>query len=545
MTIKCPNCGNLIMDGTDYCPSCGQTFTVPASETQSYDLLENTVILPIALGDTPDHGMTCPSCGEPITSNMRFCRNCGYNLTAPAAEPVVEPITAAVPATETPTIEPLDHTTELPAAPEETPDKELVCPSCGEPITPGMRFCRNCGYDLMIPVTEPVVEPITAAVPATETPTIEPLDHTTELPAAPEETPDKELVCPSCGEPITPGMRFCRNCGYDLMTPVTEPVVEPIPVEEPPVVKPIPETKPDKKPAPVPGPPNTKPAGSQTAPVSEPSKVSKPDRSKIIIFILLAVIALLAALLLGKGCSTSPGPKPAGSESSDSGETTETDPTDDPGTEQYVDLSDAINDIRFMGRLLNGKESSETGMYEHWYEDSANSLFGYGNYPGNTTVDDFWIYDTGYSLFGVYVGQSIEDAASELKLRGWKVNMESSTYNDYVLGDDTVGLLLSDGKVMRIDFTREYTKEDEHKVEEDKEPAKTNGVIGTAYVKVNRIRKRSGPSLNASYGSSRANKGDVYDVYEIVTSQGYTWYRIGASTWIADQDGKWIRYTAN
>jgi membrane protease subunit (stomatin/prohibitin family) len=49
------------------------------------------------------------------------------------------------------------------------------CPSCGNPLTPGAKFCANCGQKLN---------------------------------AAP--------VCPGCGQPVEPGAKFCANCGTKL-----------------------------------------------------------------------------------------------------------------------------------------------------------------------------------------------------------------------------------------------------------------------------------------------------------------------------------------
>ena len=43
-----------------------------------------------------------------------------------------------------------------------------TCPSCGQPVTSGAKFCSNCGA---------------------------------------------KLVCPECGQPRTPGAKFCPNCG--------------------------------------------------------------------------------------------------------------------------------------------------------------------------------------------------------------------------------------------------------------------------------------------------------------------------------------------
>ena len=46
-----------------------------------------------------------------------------------------------------------------------------VCPSCGQAISSGAKFCSNCGA---------------------------------------------RLVCSNCGQPITPGAKFCSNCGNKL-----------------------------------------------------------------------------------------------------------------------------------------------------------------------------------------------------------------------------------------------------------------------------------------------------------------------------------------
>ena len=48
-----------------------------------------------------------------------------------------------------------------------------VCPSCGQAVQPGAKFCMNCGAKLA-------------------------------------------AVCPSCGQPIQPGAKFCMFCGQKL-----------------------------------------------------------------------------------------------------------------------------------------------------------------------------------------------------------------------------------------------------------------------------------------------------------------------------------------
>lgn len=55
------------------------------------------------------------------------------------------------------------------------------------------------------------------------------------------------------------------------------------------------------------------------------------------------------------------------------------------------------------------------------------------------------------------------------------------------------------------------------------------------------IKIRIQPSTSALEENKRAKKGEVYDYYEVVENEGYTWYRIGDFGWIADQDGEWIK----
>jgi len=54
-----------------------------------------------------------------------------------------------------------------------------TCPGCGKPVTPGKKFCSNCGAPAA-PVTAP---------------------------------PPPSSVCAACGNPIKPGAKFCGKCG--------------------------------------------------------------------------------------------------------------------------------------------------------------------------------------------------------------------------------------------------------------------------------------------------------------------------------------------
>ena len=53
------------------------------------------------------------------------------------------------------------------------PNEAILCPSCGQPVREGAKFCDNCGASL-------------------------------------------QLTCPQCGEALRPGAKFCDSCGARL-----------------------------------------------------------------------------------------------------------------------------------------------------------------------------------------------------------------------------------------------------------------------------------------------------------------------------------------
>lgn len=68
--------------------------------------------------------------------------------------------------------------------------------------------------------------------------------------------------------------------------------------------------------------------------------------------------------------------------------------------------------------------------------------------------------------------------------------------------------------------------------------------IGYIEVKTAGLSILKGPSAEAYDTKNRTVVGDRYEVYEIITSQGYNWYRISGNTdWIADDNGKWMTFT--
>ena len=79
-------------------------------------------------------------------------------------------------------------------------------------------------------------------------------------------------------------------------------------------------------------------------------------------------------------------------------------------------------------------------------------------------------------------------------------------------------------------------------------PDVSSNVIGKATIIIrdkDTLRKRTEPSTRSNSSiikNDYANYGEVYDVYDVTTADGYTWYEIGDDVWVADKSGKWIRY---
>ena len=70
----------------------------------------------------------------------------------------------------------------------------VLCPACGAPTTPGLRFCGSCGT---------------------------PMVQQAPVPGVP--------LCPTCGAALTSGMRFCGECGQPILAAPTSPAPFPPP----------------------------------------------------------------------------------------------------------------------------------------------------------------------------------------------------------------------------------------------------------------------------------------------------------------------------
>lgn len=84
--------------------------------------------------------------------------------------------------------------------------------------------------------------------------------------------------------------------------------------------------------------------------------------------------------------------------------------------EGAVDLTQYLDSIEKMYHAIGGKLSDERGDHEKWY---INTGIQYGNYMESEKVDEIYIDGEGYRLYGIYLGENVNEAANRLKNSGW------------------------------------------------------------------------------------------------------------------------------
>ena len=118
--MYCPNCGQEILAGSEFCGNCGAR----AARQQAGPICKNCGSLnqPEAefctecgarlAGEAVPMQSFCPECGAAVKPDAAFCEECGADLKE----------------------------TEAPV--------QSVCPGCGEALSPDAAFCSNCGRRL-------------------------------------------------------------------------------------------------------------------------------------------------------------------------------------------------------------------------------------------------------------------------------------------------------------------------------------------------------------------------------------------------------------
>lgn len=104
---KCKVCGYRLNNDMAKCPMCG----AEAGSTIAGEFSENA--------DLPQY--KCPSCGEMIVGEHRFCPNCGVNIKE-AVQKLAEK-----------------------ADTSESKPTERKCTQCGAVLAPTVKFCPDCG----------------------------------------------------------------------------------------------------------------------------------------------------------------------------------------------------------------------------------------------------------------------------------------------------------------------------------------------------------------------------------------------------------------
>ena len=118
--MHCQNCGQEIIEGSDFCGNCGAR-------------IERHPV-----------GMTCANCGSMCLPGEEFCTECGARL---GGEP--EPKQAFCTECGAPVEQGAVFCKECGAALNATTSPaQFVCPECGEPLSPDAVFCGNCGMSL-------------------------------------------------------------------------------------------------------------------------------------------------------------------------------------------------------------------------------------------------------------------------------------------------------------------------------------------------------------------------------------------------------------
>lgn len=114
-----------------------------------------------SIKSTAQSAMTvCPNCGETVAPGKNYCKKCGYPvrgqqeapqrpMQSTAPEPVQEPMRSAPQKPAQAPQEPAPSVAPQPAQPiPEAPATPDICPKCGSPAKAGDKFCIRCGARL-------------------------------------------------------------------------------------------------------------------------------------------------------------------------------------------------------------------------------------------------------------------------------------------------------------------------------------------------------------------------------------------------------------
>lgn len=126
-----------------------------------------------------------------------------------------------------------------------------------------------------------------------------------------------------------------------------------------------------------------------------------------------------------------------------------------------------------------------------------------------------------------YFATYLKDGTAEVSV---KIDADDLAEEGY-----SVNTAIDDITVSGSTYKKVYDVGEKPEIEEDKP-------IGHIVINVNRLNIRNGYGLSAEKSGNKLNTGDERDVYETATKDGYTWYRINETQWVAGK-GSWVTYT--
>lgn len=235
----------------------------------------------------------CPQCGTTFEPDGRFCQECGFDRST--VEPTV-PENTEVPG--------VINSETWPAsggnASHTVTEAKPICPQCGSLLDMNDRFCQECGFDTVKTQSSPNVIPALEQPPAIEVTAIppEPVEAYDIHPDPVAETvlpPTNTQFCPQCGSGITPGERFCQECGFDTSGTVMKTEANPEPVSIPPLAGPQHPPQPENVPPPPEPVPVTRVTGTRTEAFGEAAAQPKKKKNFIRVALIVFLLGLLGA----------------------------------------------------------------------------------------------------------------------------------------------------------------------------------------------------------------------------------------------------------
>ncbi len=158
----CPFCSVQTVPGAAFCDNCGRPLGQPQSSVMPSIPFAPVPPEPVAvpasapLESETDQGVLqtdvtgiqkiihCPSCGKEVQPGMKFCDNCGANLT--------ESVTMG---------------SSIQTQSGSQPEGSLICAQCGAVLEPDSNFCDNCGAPVQkVPQTYASHQPLYTSQPA-------------------------------------------------------------------------------------------------------------------------------------------------------------------------------------------------------------------------------------------------------------------------------------------------------------------------------------------------------------------------------------------